>query len=51
MNELSVTSEESGVATDQSIWSILACVALFVLLMEWWFFQVRPGGFRVQRAG
>ena len=28
---------------DRSLWSILALLALFVLLLEWWFFQRRSG--------
>lgn len=50
MNELSVEAASAQVATDQSFWALLAAIALAVLLLEWWFFQARPGGFAVQRA-
>jgi hypothetical protein len=45
MNELSVGAASREVATDRSLWSLLAALALAVLMLEWWFFQRRPGGF------
>ena len=38
-NELSIDAKKEQIATDQSIWSLLAMIALAILLMEWWFFQ------------
>lgn len=44
--EARITAEESPVKVDRPIWHILAALALLVLLIEWWAFQRRPGGWR-----
>ena len=43
--ELSVTASKAEVRTDKSLWQTLAMIALLVLLVEWWYYQRRPGGF------
>ena len=50
MNELAVDAKSQQIATDQSLWSMLVMIALGVLLLEWWFFQRRPGGYVTSRA-
>jgi hypothetical protein len=50
LNELSVEAVEEEIATDQSLWSWLAGIAFFVLMLEWWVFQARPGGYAARRA-
>jgi len=43
--ELSVAAASAEVKTDRSFWRTLAITALFVLLIEWWYYQRKPGGF------
>lgn len=50
MNELVVDAKTEEIATDQSLWSLLALIALIVLTIEWWVFQARPGGYVARRA-
>ena len=50
MNELDVAAKRQQIATDRSLWSMLAMIALGVLAIEWWFFQRRPGGYVASRA-
>ena len=45
-DELTVPADRAAARVDHSLWSKLALIALFVLLLEWWFFQRRPGGVR-----
>ncbi len=42
--ELSVAGTQASVKINKSIWSLLAKIALCVMLLEWWFFQRRPKG-------
>ena len=44
-NELSVAAADSQTQLDRSLWPTLAFLAFCLLLVEWWFFQRRPGGF------
>ncbi|MEM7383382.1 MAG: BatA and WFA domain-containing protein [Verrucomicrobiota bacterium] len=43
-NEYAVTASEGRVRTDKPLWWPLAFLALGFLLVEWWYFQRRPGG-------
>ncbi len=45
-NELAVAATEAPVKVDRPLWRWLALAGLALLLVEWWFFQRRPGGFR-----
>ena len=42
--ELSVSAAETRVKSDRPLWPILAVIAFCFLLVEWWYFQRRPGG-------
>ena len=44
--ESSVAASQVAVKTDRSFWRALALTALLVLLIEWWYYQRKPGGFR-----
>ena len=48
--EARITADESPVKVDRPIWHYLAALALLVLLLEWWAFQRRPGGWRSPSA-
>jgi Ca-activated chloride channel family protein len=41
--EATVKAVEQKLDTDKPIWSSMAGIALFVLILEWWYFQKRPG--------
>lgn len=43
--QLSVVAAAATLKTDRALWSHLALLALAVLLVEWWYFQRRPGGY------
>ncbi len=43
--ELGVIAASSPLQLDHSFWPVLAALALIVLLVEWWLFQRRPGGY------
>ena len=43
--QLSVKASEVRLKTDKALWSHLALVAFGVLLIEWWFFHRKPGGY------
>ncbi len=42
-NEVSVEVASEEAVTDKPLWSWLAGIAFFLLLLEWWFYQKRPG--------
>ncbi len=42
--EVSVSSDAPLVKSDTPLWGWLAGLGLVLLLVEWWFFQRRPGG-------
>jgi len=44
LNEISVTAESDRLKSDKPWWPTLAMLAFATLLVEWWFFQKRPGG-------
>ncbi len=44
--ELQVAAAAAVVKTDWPLWPVLLLVALGVLLVEWWFFQKKPGGWK-----
>ena len=48
--EARVQADSTAVETDRPLWRWLAGLALLVLLIEWWFFQRRPGGWTKARA-
>ena len=41
--EASVSATETKLDQDKPIWSSMALIALIVLLVEWWYFQKKPG--------
>ncbi len=43
--ELAVSAGDAKVKMDQSFWHILALLAMGVLMIEWWYFHRKPGGF------
>ncbi|MAE63100.1 MAG: hypothetical protein CMJ18_02405 [Phycisphaeraceae bacterium] len=45
-NDLAVAASDEKLDVDRSFWSIIAILALVVLVSEWWFFQKRPGAAR-----
>lgn len=45
-DELTVSAGPPQVEVNRPYWPLLALLALFVLMVEWWFFQRRPGGWR-----
>lgn len=42
--ELSVGAAESTLKSDHPFWPVLSLLAFGLLLVEWWYFQRRPGG-------
>ena len=42
-NETSVTATGQEAMTDQPLWKYLAAIAFIFLILEWWFYQKRPG--------
>lgn len=42
--EVSVSAAEATVKTDQPLWGWFATAGLFLLALEWWYFQKRPAG-------
>ena len=42
--EIAVEANAREIETDRPLWPLLATLAFIVLLVEWWFFQRRPGG-------
>lgn len=42
--ELSVSTTETRIKSDRPLWSTFAMLAFGMLLVEWWYFQRRPGG-------
>ena len=44
--EATAEAEEQAAEVDRPIWHWLAVIGLLVLLIEWWVFQRRPGGWR-----
>ena len=45
--ELSVAASETKLKSNRSLWPTLALIAFCLLLVEWWYFQRRPGGVTV----
>jgi hypothetical protein len=43
--EASVSAATGKARVDRSFWPTLAAIALVLLVVEWWFYQKRPGGF------
>lgn len=43
-DQLKVSASAVPLKTDRSLWYPLACAAFGLLLLEWWFFQRKPGG-------
>ena len=42
-NETSVSASNEEAITDKPLWSKLAFIAFILLVLEWWFYQKRPG--------
>lgn len=42
--ELAVSASEELVKSDRQLWRTLALLAFGILMLEWWFYQRRPGG-------
>ena len=45
-NEVTVEVTEEEAVTDKPLWPILAVIGFLLLLLEWWFYQKRPGKLR-----
>lgn len=43
-NELSVQAENAPAKVPRSLWWTIAFLAFWFLVVEWWFYQKRPGG-------
>ena len=44
--QLQVAAATAVVKTDWPLWPALLLAALGVMLIEWWFFQKKPGGWK-----
>jgi hypothetical protein len=44
--QLQVAAAAEVVKTDRPLWPALLLAALGVMLVEWWFFQKKPGGWK-----
>jgi Ca-activated chloride channel homolog len=44
--QLQVAAAGETLKADWPLWPILVLVALAILLVEWWFFQKKPGGWK-----
>ncbi|MFN0051968.1 MAG: VWA domain-containing protein [Planctomycetales bacterium] len=42
--ELAVGAADSLLKTDRPLWTLLAGIGFCLLIVEWWYFQRRPGG-------
>jgi hypothetical protein len=42
--EMSVAAAGEMLKTDHPLWPALAAAGFMLLLVEWWYFQRRPGG-------
>ena len=49
-NEISVTVNEEEAQTDKSLWGIITLIAFLFLIVEWWYFQKKPGKLIKKRA-
>lgn len=47
--EARVRAADETIETDRPLWHWLAAFGLMVLIIEWWAFQRRPGGWRASR--
>jgi hypothetical protein len=45
-NEVTVEIATEEAVTDKPLWPMLAAIAFALLLLEWWFYQKRPGRLR-----
>jgi hypothetical protein len=45
LQEFALPTDTAVAETDKPLWFPLACLGLLVLLVEWWYFQRRPGGY------
>lgn len=43
-NELAVSADQQTVKSAKSLWKVIALLALVMLMVEWWFFNRKPGG-------
>lgn len=42
-NEISVKVNEEEAQTDKSLWGLITLIAFLFLIVEWWYFQKKPG--------
>jgi len=42
-NEITVTVNEEEAQTDKSLWGMITFIAFLFLIVEWWYFQKKPG--------
>lgn len=49
-NEMSVTVSEEEAQTDKSLWGLVTLIAFIFLVLEWWFYQKRPGSLSRSKA-
>lgn len=49
-NEMSVSVSEEEAQTDKSLWGLVTLIAFIFLVLEWWFYQKRPGSLSRSKA-
>ena len=49
-NEISVTVNEEEAQTDKSLWGMISLIAFLFLIIEWWYFQKKPGSLTKRSA-
>ena len=49
-NEISVTVSEEEAKTDKSLWGMISLIAFIFLIIEWWYYQKKPGALTKHNA-
>lgn len=49
-NEISINANEEEAQTDKSLWGMITLIAFIFLIVEWWYFQKKPGSLRKKTA-
>ena len=49
-NEISITVNEEEAKTDKSLWGLITLIAFLFLIVEWWYYQKKPGALIKKRA-
>ena len=50
-NELAVAADYKQVKSPRSLWKLLTVLALLMMLVEWWFFNKKPGNISIGLCG